>query len=360
MAGKTKSAPAERQSDTWPGNADHPLAPDGEKRQNHRDRSIRITTFFGSNRRILMMKALARLCLLLTVVAAPTQAADWDLARNVARIEAFALENVKDSEIDKKFLEILALTEKTKSAAELYDEVKRIATNPALADSRYRDSLLYFMLVRSLERKDDAAGESRYWMNLLKSYDSSHVRLAGHLVRLRQLPKDSPEARAEAEALVAWARTRPPKSPVIAPEYSGNRLFGFKPRTDFTDKEKLKVWQVGYYRSSVKPLEGFQEEDTYISVLERTDDRSEEVLKEMLEIYKNAGLKTKMSYMYVGLANHKTKARDFKEAVALLDKAIYLNPGHPTAKKERDRLKLEMTYQSLRPAGEPSAPAGGQ
>lgn len=304
------------------------------------------------------MKTVIRLCLLLTALSAlPAGAADWNLARNVIRIEGFALENVKDTEIDKKFLDILALTEKTKNAGELYDEVKRIATNPALADSRYRDSLLYFMLARSLERKDDAGRESQYWMNLLKAQEHSHVRLAGHLVRLRQLPKGSPEARAEAETLVAWMRTRPPKSVVMAPEYSGNRLFGFKPRSDFTDKEKLKVWQAGYYRVSVKPLEGFLEDDTYISVLERTGDRSEEVLKEMLEIYKNAGLKTKMADVYVELAAHKTKARDFKEAVALLDKAVYLNPGHPAAKKERDRLKLELTYQSLKPAGESPAPA---
>ncbi len=304
------------------------------------------------------MKIIARLFLLLAVLPAlPAQAENWNLARNVARLEAFALDNAKDTEVDRKFLDILNLTEKTKSANELYDETKRIATNPALADSRYRDSLLYFMLVRSLGRKDDTARESEFWMNLLKAQDNSHVRLAGHLIRLRQLPKDSPEARAEAEALVAWLRTRPPKSVVLAPEYSGNRLFGYKPRADFSDKEKLKVWQLRGYLNSVKPLEGFLEDDTYISVLERTGNRGEDVLKEMLEIYKNAGLKPKMADVYVELAAHKTKARDFKEAVALLDKAVYLNPGHPTAKKERDRLKLELTYQSLKPASDTPGPA---
>ncbi|OGI39037.1 MAG: hypothetical protein A2V91_01135 [Candidatus Muproteobacteria bacterium RBG_16_64_10] len=305
------------------------------------------------------MKIITRLFLLLAILPVlPAQADAWNLARNVARLEAFALDNAKDTEVDKKFLDILNLTEKTKSATGLYDEAKRIATNPALADSRYRDSLLYFMLVRSLDRKDDAARESEFWMNLLKTQENSHVRLAGHLVRLRQLPKDSPEARAEVEALVTWLRTRPPKSVVVAPEYSGNRLFGYKPRADFSGKEKLKVWQLRGYLNSVKPLDGFMEEDTYISLLERIKDKREDVLKEMLEIYKNAGKRTEMGDTYYALAAIKANAREFKEAVALLDKAVYLNPGNAAAKKEPDRLKLELTYQSLKPAGEAPAPAG--
>lgn len=286
----------------------------------------------------------------------PAHAEDWNLARNVTRIEAFALDNAKDTEVDKKFLDILSLTEKTKSAAELYAEIKRIATNPALADSRYRDSLLYFMLVRSLERKDDAARESEFWMNLLRTHEHSHVRLAGHLLRLRQLPKDSPEARAEAAALVNWLRTRPPMSVVMAPEYSGNRLFGYKPRANFADKEPLKVWRVRYYMNSAKPLDGFRDDDTYISVLERIKDKREDVLKEMLEIYKNAGKRQEMGDVYFELATLKTAAREYKDAVALLDKAVALNPGHPGAKKERDRLKLELTYQSLKPAAETPGP----
>ena len=305
------------------------------------------------------MKRVIPAVLLMVLLTAPSaHAEDWNLARNVARLEAFALDNAKDTEVDKKFLDILTLTEKTKNAAELYDEAKRIATNPALADSRYRDSLLYFMLVRSLERKDDAARESEFWMNLLRTHDHSHVRLAGHLLRLRQLPKDSPEARAEAEALVTWLRTRPPTSAVIAPEYSGNRLFGYKPRTNFADKEPLKVWRVRYYMNSVKPLDGFRDDDTYISVLERIKDKREDVLKEMLEIYKNAGKRPEMGDTYYALAMLKANAREFKEAVALLDKAVYLNPGNAQAKKERDRLKLELTYQSLKPASETQAPAG--
>jgi hypothetical protein len=46
----------------------------------------------------------------------------------------------------------------------------------------------------------------------------------------------------------------------------------------------------------------------------------------------------------------KAAAKDFKQAKTLLDDAVKLNAENTEAKKERDRIKLELTYQSLAPA----------
>lgn len=53
--------------------------------------------------------------LMILLPALSAHAEDWNLARNVARIEAFALDNAKDTEVDKKFIDILSLTEKRKA-----------------------------------------------------------------------------------------------------------------------------------------------------------------------------------------------------------------------------------------------------
>src|SRR4051812_23595568 len=97
-----------------------------------------------------MMK---RLCIALLALAIwPTYAiaGNWNLSGNVKRLERLAPDYKDDKDIDKKFLDVLDLTEKTKKEDELYSEAKRIAANDTLAQSKYMDSFLYYMLVRAI------------------------------------------------------------------------------------------------------------------------------------------------------------------------------------------------------------------
>ena len=57
----------------------------------------------------------------------------------------------------------------------------------------------------------------------------------------------------------------------------------------------------------------------------------------------------------VSACNPQGECKDFKQAKTLLDEAVKLNPDNAEAKKDRDRIKLELTYQSLAPAA-PAAP----
>jgi hypothetical protein len=55
----------------------------------------------------------------------------------------------------------------------------------------------------------------------------------------------------------------------------------------------------------------------------------------------------------------KALVKDFKAAKTILDDAVRLNKDNVAAVKERDRIKLELTYESLSPAvpAEPTPPA---
>lgn len=79
-------------------------------------------------------------------------AEDWNLVKNVKALERVAPDYQNDKPIDKKFLDILDLTEKTKKDTELYAEAKKIAALPTLGQSKYMDSFLYYMLVRCQKR----------------------------------------------------------------------------------------------------------------------------------------------------------------------------------------------------------------
>ena len=77
-----------------------------------------------------------------------------------------------------------------------------------------------------------------------------------------------------------------------------------------------------------------------------------------LAIYKKMGKRKESSEVLHQAAVLKIKAKDFQGAKKLLDDAVKQNPENTAAVKERDRIKLELTYQSLTPVQTPTpAPA---
>lgn len=305
-----------------------------------------------------IMKRLASVVLLslLAFVPAVAGAAGWDLARNVKRLERVSPDYQDDKAIDKKFLEVLDLTEKTKKDAEVYDEAKRIAANPTLSQSKYMDSFLYYLLVKSTGQSKAGAAEVDYWLGMLKTYDKSPHLLAARLIKLRLLPKNSPDIRREVQLIVDWLKTQKPEFKLRSPEFSGNIILGYKPRSNFAEGDPLKLYNLSYYKDSVTPLAGFMDDETYVALLGRIREGREDIMNEIIGIYKKAGKKKEAADVLYELGMLKAAARDLKEAKTHLDSAVKLNPDHAQAKKERDKIQLELAYQSLAPA-QPAAPA---
>jgi len=292
---------------------------------------------------------------LCAVVPAAAVAGDWELSKNVKRLERVSPDYESDRDIDKKFIDVLNLIEKTKQPNELYEEAKRIAGTPALGQSKYMDSFLYFMLVKSLGRTRNTV-ETDYWFGQLKANnDKSPHLLAAMLIRLRQLPKESPNLRKEIQAIVDWIKAQKTEQKLRAPEYTGNMLLGYKPRTDFAGGEFLKLYTVSTYKEAVTALAGFMDDETYASLLTAVKDGREDILNELAAIYKKARKKKEAADTLYQIARLKVAAVDYAQAKTLLDEAVKLDPEHLAAKKERDRIALELTYQSLTPA-QSSAP----
>ena len=187
------------------------------------------------------------------MAAGISYAGDWNLVKNVKRLERVSPAYQDDKEIDRKFLDVLDLTEKTKKDAELYDEAKRIASIPALGQSKYMDSFLYYMFVRSIAVSKSSTAEPDYWLGLLKTDEKSPHLLAALLVRMSLLPKNSPDIRRDAQVAVNWVKAQKPDMKVRAPEYTGNILLGYKPRTNFAEGEFLKLYTLSYYKETGHP-----------------------------------------------------------------------------------------------------------
>lgn len=307
---------------------------------------------------IMKKKIIALLPVLVLGVVSVASAGDWNLVKNVKRLESVAPDYKDDKEVDKKFIEVLALTEKTRKESEIYEEAKRIATLPALAQSKYMDSFQYFMLVKSLSASKGGVAELDYWLGLLKASDKSPHLLPAWLVHMKQQAKNSPVIRADAQKMVEWIKTQKDDMKVRAPEYSGNMLMGRKPRTDFAEGDYPKLYKLSYYKATVTPPAGFTEEEIYVALLDKIKDGREDILTELAAIYKKMGKRKEASDLIFQLAVLKIKAKDFQGAKALLDDAVKQNPENTAAVKERDRIKLELTYQSLTPAATvaPTAP----
>jgi hypothetical protein len=283
-------------------------------------------------------------------------AGDWNLSKNVKRLERTSPDYQDDKAIDKKFLDVLDLTEKTKKESDVYAEAKRITENTALAQSKYTDSFIYYMLVKAPGQTKSGTAELDYWLGLLKAHDKSPHLLAAQLIRLRLLPKNSPDIRRNVQLIVDWLKTQKPEFKLRSPEYTGNILLGYKPRANFAEGDALKLYTLSYYKGSVTPLAGFMDDETYVALLGRIKEGREDIMTEMIDIYKKAGKKKEAADILFQLAMLKATARDFEQAKMLLDNAVKLNPEHTQAKQERDKIKLELTYQSLAPAQQP-APA---
>jgi len=299
---------------------------------------------------IMKKRMIALLPVLMLGVASVASAGDWNLVKNVKRLESVAPDYKDDKEVDKKFLDVLALTEKTRKESEVYDEAKKIAALPALAQSKYMDSFQYFMLVKSLSASKGGVAELDYWLGLLKASDKSPHLLPAWLVHMRQQPKNSPVIKADAQKLVDWIKTQKDDMKVRAPEYSGNMLMGHKPRSDFAEGDYPKLYKLSYYKSTVTPPAGYAEDEIYVALLDKIKEGREDVLSEMSAIYKKMGKRKEASDLFYQLAVLKIKAKDFQGAKPLLDDAVKQNPDNTAAVKERDRIKLELTYQSLAPA----------
>lgn len=303
-----------------------------------------------------MKKALlAALVVLLVTAAGVSFAGDWNLVKNVQRLEWVSPDYKGNKEIDKTLLNMLDLTEKTKKAWEILDEAKRIASMPALNQSKYMDSFLYYLFVRSLSVSKGTA-EPDYWLGLLKAHDKSHHLLAAQLIRLKLRPGNAPDSKRDAQRIVDWIKAQKPTIKVRPPEYTGNRLMGYKPRINFAQGERLKLYTLSYYKQTVTPPAGFQEDETYVSLLSRIKEGREDVLAEMADIYRKMGKRREASDILYQHAMLRAGARDFEQAKTLLDSAVKLNKENAEARKARDRIKLELAYQSLAPAP-PPAPA---
>lgn len=301
----------------------------------------------------MMKKAWIGVLAALFLSAGVSFAGDWDLVKNVKRLERVSPAYQDNKEIDKKFLDVLDLTEKTKSSAEVYDEAKRIAALPALGQSKYIDSFLYYMLVRSLSISKSGTTEADYWLGHLKAHDKSPHLLPALLIRMRLLPKNSPDIRRDAQLIVDWIKAQKSDMKVRAPEYTGNILLGYRPRLNFAEGGFPKLYKLSYYKDTVTPPVGFLEDDTYISLLSRIKEGREDVMAEMVGIYRKMGKRKEASDILCQLAALKANAKDYKQAKTFLDDAVRLNPDNIEAKKERDRIKLELTYQSLAPTAPP-------
>lgn len=283
-------------------------------------------------------------------------AGDWNLVKNVKRLERSVQDYKEDRSIDKKLLEVLDLTEKTSGEGEINDEFKKIATTPTLTQSKYMDSFLYYMLVKSATSSKPEP-ETDYWLAQLKTYEKSPHLLAAGLIHLKLLPKNSPEVRRDTQLLVDWIKAQKPDMKVRAPEYSGNIIMGYKPRVDFAEGDYPKVYSLGHYKMAVNAPAGFRDDDTYVSLLAQVKDGHEDILSEMADIYRRNGKREEASDALYQLAKLKVDAKDFQHAKTLLDDAVRLNSRNDEARKERDRIKLELTYQSLQPQEKVEAPA---
>ncbi len=301
---------------------------------------------------------IAVMAFLVVSAAGAVFAGDWDIVKNVKRLERVSPDYKDDKEVDKKFLDVLDLTEKTKKGSEIYDEAKRIAALPALSQSKYMDSFLYYLFVKSLALSKAGTAEPDHWLGLLKAHDTSPHLLAAQLIHLRLLPKGSPDVRRDAQLAVEWIKTQKADRKVRAPEYTGNILMGYKPRSNFAEGDPLKLYTLSYYKETVTPPAGFLEDDTYISLLSRIREGREDIMTEMAGIYRKMGKRKEASGVLYELAMLKAAGKDFQQAKTLLDDAVKLNPENEAAKKERDRIKLELTYQSLAPA--PAAAVPGE
>lgn len=290
------------------------------------------------------------LSVLLMSIASLTYAGDWNLVKNVKRLESVAPDYKDDTAIDKKFLDVLDLTEKTKKDAEVYEEAKRIVDIAALKSSKYMDSFQYYMLIKSTMLSKSGSAEPDYWLGLLKANDKSPHMLAAGLVHMKNLPKNSPNIRKDAQQLVDWIKAQKPEKKVRAPEYAGNMFTGHKPRSNFAEGDYPKLYTLSYYKATVTPPAGFLEDETYISLLDRIKEGREDIMTEMSGIYRKLGKRKEASEMLYQLALIKVKTKDFQNAKTLLDDAVKQNPENTAAAKERDRIKLELTYQSLAPA----------
>ena len=102
--------------------------------------------------------------------------------------------------------------------------------------------------------------------------------MAAYLVRMRLLPKNSPDIRRDAQAAVEWIKAQKAEMKVRPPEYSGNMLLGYKPRTDFAEGDPLKLYKLSYYKETVTPPAGFQDDDTYVTLLSRIKEGREDIM----------------------------------------------------------------------------------
>jgi hypothetical protein len=213
------------------------------------------------------------------------------------------------------------------------------------------------MLVWSTTLSKNATAESDYWLGQLKTNDKSPHLLAAWLVHIKQLPKDSPNIRQDTQSLVTWIKAQKPEMRVRAPEYSRTLLMSYKPRIEFADGDYPKSYPLSHYMNAVTPSAGFLDDETYITLLDRIKDGREDILTEMSGIYRKMGKRNEASDDLYQLAKLKVNAKDFQGAKTLLDDAVKLNPKNADAVKERDRIKLELTYQSLAPAAAPTPEA---
>ncbi|HAS53504.1 MAG TPA: hypothetical protein DCS42_04895 [Nitrospiraceae bacterium] len=297
-----------------------------------------------------MGKVIVSLLLVLGIfVPLSASAAEWDLKANTRRLESVAPDYKNDKDIDKKFLDILNLTETTKKSSEIYVEAKRIAENAGLAQSKYMDSFLYYMFVRSLGLYRTGTTEADFWLGQLKSFDKSHHLLAARLLRMKLLPKNSPDVRNEAAQIVQWLQAQKPEFRVRAPEYTGTLFLGTKPRQDFVKGEAPKTYVLSYYRGSADPLAGFQDDETYVSLLDRIKSGREDVMNEMVTLYRKKDKKAEAAGILYELAMLKVSVRDLAAAKTLLESAVKLNPELAGARQQLDKIKLELAYQSVAP-----------
>lgn len=223
-----------------------------------------------------------------------------------------------------------------------WQEVGKLVHMAEFKNSKYYDELLYIYMAH-LANEKKVKVVNNLWNKMSAMKDSIHI-FPAMLIRLfAQQNRKSFRYKKELGRIVEYINVTPKDTLIHGAMIEGNFLFGHTVKEDFSTGDLPKLYTMGEYKESAKPLVGFSEDTQYIGILKASNttlgmDPSQAI--QLAGLYEKGGENPKAATIYFSLSTFYWNKKNYEYAEKYVDLTLKNVPDHEDAQKLKKDVSL--------------------
>jgi tetratricopeptide (TPR) repeat protein len=258
-----------------------------------------------------------------------------------------AMKRQEKSEVDEKLMKAIAIIDEMEKNKK-WKEVGKLVEMEDFKYSNYYDELLYIYIAH-LANEGERKKVENLWLKMSRMQNSIHVFPAMLIRFFSQKDRKSSEYKKELDRVLEYIDITPKGTLIHGPMISGNFLFGYSVREDFSSEDPIAVHTMEEYVESPKPLKGFSDDTQYLGILEASNSAfGVQPLRtaKLAELYDKSGDVKKAAEYYYELSKYHFGRNQHELSKKYIEKALEGNKDYKEAQELEKEIDLALVLKS--------------